>query len=134
MIENARIPIIDLASKVGIPERTAKYRLLRLEKQKIILRYRASINKSLIGYKRVRIRFECSAPFPEVVDYLRKNPIVTKFEEVNILDYWFFGEFESNESITSFLESLKEKFGPLKSYSYLYIPESNDTNNYLNQL
>lgn len=52
---NARISIIELAKKIGCSTKTVIARKKKLEKEGVILRYKAIINKSLLGYESYHI-------------------------------------------------------------------------------
>lgn len=47
---NARISISEIARKTGIPRDSIKYRIRRLERQKVIRFYHAFLNPSKLGY------------------------------------------------------------------------------------
>ncbi|MFC1723551.1 winged helix-turn-helix transcriptional regulator [Nanoarchaeota archaeon] len=123
LANEAQASLIKLSRQTGIPPRTIRYRITRLEKKKIILGYRAIINKRLIGYKKFKISFESSTPLDTIKDFARLNPHVTTYEEHSPFDHILTVETESIESLMNIINNLKERFAPLKSYSYTYIAE-----------
>lgn len=58
LLKNARIPIIDLAEKIGTTPRVARYRLRNLEKEGIIQGYTVVLNRKKIRVKHRKIILE----------------------------------------------------------------------------
>ncbi len=62
---NARISLKELAKKVRLSKDTALYRLKKLEKEQIILRYQAYLDHGKLGYMSARINLKLQNTTPE---------------------------------------------------------------------
>jgi Lrp/AsnC family transcriptional regulator, leucine-responsive regulatory protein len=74
---NARMPLTELAKKVGLSPQTTKYRIERLEKEGVIRGYITFFDISKFGYAHFRlyIRFENVSPEEEkrIIEYFKKH-------------------------------------------------------------
>jgi DNA-binding Lrp family transcriptional regulator len=125
LANNARTTLIDISKKLNKPVRTINYRIKRLEKN-IIIGYRASINKNVLGLKTFRLRFESATPITTIKDFAETNPMITRYEEMSPFDYEFIAEVESIEGLMDLIQTVLERFSPVKNYSYNYIIEKKE--------
>lgn len=118
---DARTSLIKISELTNTPPRTIRYRLTRLEKEKVILRYKVKINKDLIGYKRFKLRFETNASLNKIINFVQTNPHIVCFEYGSVFDYELTIETESIDGLMGVIKNIQEIFAPLKSYNYDYI-------------
>ncbi|BDZ55730.1 Lrp/AsnC family transcriptional regulator [Agromyces marinus] len=81
--ENARIPNVDLARRVGVSPSTCLARVRSLRERGIITRYTAEINHAALGYSlqalvSVRIRPGARHLMEQISDDLRREPEVAQ--------------------------------------------------------
>jgi Lrp/AsnC family leucine-responsive transcriptional regulator len=83
---NCRQPVIEIAKKVRLSKDTVLYRIRKLEKEKILLRYQAYINHGKLGYTSTRINIKLQNTTPEkekeIVEFISHQPIVGFFASV----------------------------------------------------
>ncbi len=81
LILNSRIPLNQLAKKVGVSREVATYRLNNLIKEKLILGFYTIIDVEALGFERYACFFELKGVShkqeKEFMDYLKKNEFVT---------------------------------------------------------
>ncbi|MFQ5531671.1 MAG: Lrp/AsnC family transcriptional regulator, partial [Candidatus Nanoarchaeia archaeon] len=81
LVLNSRIPINQLAKKVGISREVATYRINKLVKDKIILSFYSVIEESTLGFSRYTCFFKLKgiseSKEKEFIDYLIKHDFVT---------------------------------------------------------
>jgi Lrp/AsnC family leucine-responsive transcriptional regulator len=79
--KNSRIPINQLAKKVGVSKEVANYRLKRLVKEGIIGEFYAVVNTETLGFSRstclVQLKNITSSQEKEFMDYLKKHDFIT---------------------------------------------------------
>ena len=78
--DDARQSNIQIAKKVGLSKDAVRYRIARLEKEKIILGYYSVLNISRLGYLtyKLMINFQntTSKVEEEIIKYLQKSKVV----------------------------------------------------------
>lgn len=55
LLKNARVPITEIARKLGITDVAVKKRLEKLEKEGVILEYTIKVNPSKLGYESIAV-------------------------------------------------------------------------------
>lgn len=128
LIQNSRIPINQLAKKVGLSREVVNYRLNNLIKNKIIKKFYANINSEKLGFSRSGCFFQLKniskAKEKEFLNYLISHnfvnyasPIIGKWNFVfDIL-------FKNKEQLTKTINEIKDKFS---KYINNFIIVSND--------
>lgn len=73
---NARMPLTEIADKLGESSSKVKYHLKKMRDQNVILGYRAALNIAKLDYKqfKVDIDFRDYSKVNEVTNYLIANP------------------------------------------------------------
>jgi len=116
LTENARMPVSEIARKLGLTPAIVSYRIAQLEKHKVILGYRVHLNSELIGIQRFRAQIDHVTPWSScekaVRQFCTKNPSVTRFElqlggwpvEIGL-------EVDSFATVHSVLDELREATG-----------------------
>ena len=122
---DARMPIVELARKLGITTKTASARIKNLEKRKIILGYRTLFNMEVLGYQYFKLFIKTHNVTPEKEKYFRE---FIKRHPQTVYDNEALGgeDFEIEIHITSlqafreFLDQLKLHFHDIiKEYYYM---------------
>ncbi len=110
---NARMPIIDIARKIGVDPKVVSYRLKKLEEDKIILGYVTAINIDKLGLQFTQINIALN-------DVEVKKKIMSFFDETNRCLYAVdvFGKYdlvieihvENNAQLNKIMTEFKKKF------------------------
>ncbi|MCX6769945.1 MAG: winged helix-turn-helix transcriptional regulator [Candidatus Micrarchaeota archaeon] len=120
---NARMPLVELAKKANLSVNTAKYRLKRLEKEKVLLGFRPKIGMEKVGVYWYKVEFQLE-------DNSRKKAMLAYFgAHRNILyAYESIGggtelememEVESHEQFREIIDGFRQKFAPaIRTYNY----------------
>ncbi len=119
---NARMPLAQIGQKLGMSINTTKYKLRRLEKDKIILCYRAKINHEKIGYEyyKVDLDLEDSSIINSLREFCRSHPNVTYEDRAfGGSDFEFDVEVESYDDFIKIINQLKMMF-PEKIRNWKY--------------
>jgi len=133
---NSRISLLELASGLKLSSMAARYRLKQLEKESVILGYRALINLSTIRYEyyKVDIELEDISCLKELEEYAKQHPHIT-YEDKTIggLDFEFDVEIKNDDEFYKLIATLKERFSGMirtyryykakKIYKYIYLPD-----------
>jgi len=125
---NARIPLIDLASKLNTSSQTINYRMQKLIKAEVIKGFRVGIDISKLGlqYFDVRITLTDHSYRKKIIDYLRYNPnfkcINTAFGYADLeLEF----VLEKIDNLIQIMDDLNEKFPHvIRNYHYFKVREN----------
>ena len=119
--KNSKQNYIKLSKKLNIPERTLAYRIKNLEKNKVILAYRANINISKLGYENFFIEIYTGSK--QNLDYIEslaksnKNCIYSDYVLPGA-DIEIEVEVRNKQGLLEFIQILKEKFPFIKKIVY----------------
>ena len=120
--DNARISLVDLASKMGIKPQSVIYRLKKLEERKIIVGYRTNINVEKLGYKNYKIYFNLlnNSKLKELESYCLTNlNIVTMNKTIGGADFEIELQLKNINDLYKILDEIKTKFSStIKSYEF----------------
>ena len=111
--ENARIPLIEIAEKLNVDDRTIAFRIKQLEKKKVIQGYRVNLNLAKIGYEYYKVNF--------ILDDYSKYDLLQGFCEshenviyidktLEDLDFEIDVEIKSKEDLVKLIDEIKKKF------------------------
>lgn len=113
--ENARKPILDIASELGSTARIIGYRMRQLEREKVILGYKLALNHEMLG-----IHFHKAFIYLDDATPMRLNPLLGYLQQqrnvthhVKVLGNWDLEpEFEtySEEEFNTALKDMKDEF------------------------
>ena len=132
---NARMSLVDLARKVKLSPGAVRYRMKQLREKRVILRYKANLYLSKIGYRffKVDIELRNVAIKKELKQFVRQHPnIIAENIPLGGSDFQFdleaksYGEFL--RIINEIRENFKENIKLIKYYSatgfrkILYLP------------
>ena len=119
--KNARISSSELSVKLNIPQRTIAHRIKELEKQHIILGYRAQINIKSLGYENyfLEIYTHKGQEIREIEMFAKnhKNCISSDIVFPGA-DIELETEFRNKTELWAFLNQLKAKFKSIKKIKY----------------
>jgi DNA-binding Lrp family transcriptional regulator len=86
LAENARATALELAKKTNLSARTVSYRIKQLEKEKIILQYRTSINLEKIGYifvkAFIKLTYITQETRSKMLEFFKHNNVVHNVESL----------------------------------------------------
>ncbi len=111
---NARMPLSELAERVGLSPQTAKYRIMQLEKHGVIKGYVTCFDLSKFGYMRYRvyIRYENIIPGSKdeknIINYFKNHRNVIWFASIS--DKWDLSVTFAAKTIVEFNDMLKELY------------------------
>ncbi|MBI4981117.1 Lrp/AsnC family transcriptional regulator [Candidatus Woesearchaeota archaeon] len=124
--DHARIPIKDLATKVGLGSMAIIYRLKQLAKKKIIVGHRADLNFEALGYEHYKVTLELEdfKLAKELAGFCRSHPHVISITEAisDNADFEFDVEVKGLTAFHGFMETLKKQFpGTIRNYKYIHL-------------
>lgn len=118
LAENARKPIVDIASSLKTSARVVNYRIRQLVKEKIITGFRIAINYEKLGIKFYKTFFYLDNPQKEriekLADYFANNKNI--IHNLHVVGNWDFEpEFEvySEQEFNLLLGDIKDKFSDI---------------------
>lgn len=118
LAEDARKPIVDIASSLKTSARVVNYRIRQLLKEKIITGFRIAINYEKLGIKFYKTFFYLDNPKNEsierLVEYFATNKNI--IHNLHVVGNWDFEpEFEvySEAEFNSLLNDIKDKFSDI---------------------
>ena len=116
--QNARTPLIELASKIKLSPRAAHYRLKQLEKTKLIRGYKIALDYEKLGIKFYKTFIQLDNPRPERVKSLTRYLSMKEnvIHNVLVLGNWDMEpEFEvySEEEFNKVLEELNDAYSDI---------------------
>ncbi|MFA5745438.1 MAG: winged helix-turn-helix transcriptional regulator [archaeon] len=113
--KNARIKITEISKITKIPGDTINYRIKKMEKNKIIKRYRLIIDYTILGYNRFEILIRCTnltnkviEKFEEYAKQKREIEYISKY--VGTWDLELTVNLKSNLELRNFIIDLKKNF------------------------
>lgn len=122
---NARAEYAYLARKLNMTANAIKYRIKKLEREKIILGYTTSINYDVLGYETYNLQINVLSRIDDALfEFLRQDPNVFFLYKHLGNENWNLDVgiyVKSNIDIRSFLIKLKEDFGSQIKFYDMYI-------------
>ncbi len=128
LLEDARVPIKDVAIKTGLGSMAIIYRFRQLAKKNIILGYRADLDFSKLGYEyyKVFLELEDTRISKELQAYCKASPYivsVTKTISDND-DFEFDLEIKDFNDFLKMMDNLKRQFPKaIRDYKYIKVLE-----------
>ncbi|MDD4983955.1 MAG: AsnC family transcriptional regulator [Candidatus ainarchaeum sp.] len=120
---NARMPLVEIGQKLNLDPKVIKYRIKRLEKEKVILRYMVAIDYNKLGKKFTQINFIIKDldSIPEITNFFdRTNKCIHSIQLLGKYDLTIEIFVDDNEEIRNILGEFKKKFlGKYLSYDIL---------------
>jgi len=119
---DARMPALEISKLTKIPSATVIYRLRNLEKNNVIVAYRANIDYHKLGmeYYKVDLILEDLSIIPGLHEYILRHPnVIYRDKIIGGSDFEFDLEIESQEKFYEVIEDMRSKFpGKIRSYFY----------------
>ncbi len=113
LAKNARMPLIEISSKLKIPERTVAFRIKKMEKNKIIQGYRVNINLERIGYEYYKINMVLNnfENYDKLLEFSNSNPNIIYLDRtLTDLDFEIDVEVKNRQELLKLLEEIKANF------------------------
>ena len=138
LTKNARQTSLELSKKINQTERVVRYRLQKLENQKIILGYRPFINTDLLGFKYyklfIQLKDVTKQDLQKIKTYITQNPnVVYNTEALGGYDFEIEVQFSNSQELIQFISNLREAFPTnikninhmeyIKEYKISYFPK-----------
>jgi len=108
-MENARMPFVEIARKLGVSETAVRKRLQKLEELGIIKRYTIEVDPRKIGFNIVALIGIDTTPeaYVKVIDTLKNDDRIVKMysssgDHMLLLEVWF----RNSEEMTRFVKCL----------------------------
>jgi len=124
---NARMPIVEIASKLKISPKTVIARIRALESKKVIVGYKAEIDHVKLGYQYYKADFilnnTSTKDLAELKDYIKFHPnIVYNHEVLGGSDVEIEIHVDNVEKLREIIEDIKSKFGKIiMDYSTMHL-------------
>ncbi len=125
LFEDGRMSLTNLANKLDVSVNAIKYRLEALQKQKVILGFRAEVGVSELGYDHYKVLIQ-------LMDYNNKYALVNLLKEMPSViyiteaygkyDLEFEAEFKSAKELLELIDNIKSEV-KLKNFEYLFVEE-----------
>jgi len=124
LADNARMPLVEIAERVGESDKVVAYRIKRMEKQQLIVGYRANLNTKKLGFIWYKIWMRAKKRPKALMRRIASNPNVSYVvEEIGLpeeLDFEIM--VEKTEELFGFIKELRDKFptvvGPYRTFMY----------------
>ena len=110
---NARMPLADIAQKIGVDPKLVKYRVRKLERDSIILSYVTSPNFDKLGLQFIQINMSLKDPTVKksVIEYFdTTNKCLFAMEFLGKYDLAVEIHVKSSEKLRRIIDGFKEKF------------------------
>jgi Lrp/AsnC family leucine-responsive transcriptional regulator len=124
--KNARISIVDIAQGTSLTSKTIINKIRRLEKDKIIVGYRAEFNLEKLGLKYYKIHISTFNSTPEKIkqfkQYIQQNPNIIYHDEVlGGYDIEIEIQIENENRLRELIEDIRKRFSNIiKDYEVLH--------------
>lgn len=150
--KNARTSLLEIAKKLNLTAAGVKYKLQRLEQEKIIVAYKLHIDSNKLGYQyfKVDLTLNDVSIIPSLTEFITTHPNVI-YQDITIggSDFEFDCELKSQEDLYQLIDEIKKLFPEkirdffyykaITIYNYAYFPKTlltknNQINNNLNKI
>jgi len=124
--KNARISIVDIAQETSLTSKTIINKIKRLEKDKIVVGYRAEFNLEKLELKYYKIHISTFNTTPEKIkrfkQYIQENPNIIYYDEVlGGYDIEIEVQIENENKLRELIEEIRERFSNIiKDYEVLH--------------
>ncbi|MBT4540085.1 Lrp/AsnC family transcriptional regulator [Candidatus Woesearchaeota archaeon] len=121
LTKDVRVPSTEIAKKVGFTSMAVSNRIKRMEREKLILGYRCSLNLEKLGYSHHKIMlFMENFSFARkltLLQFLRMHPnAVYVVEVLDSCDLEFEVQVKSMAHLYEFMKEMRKKFPEIKSF------------------
>lgn len=134
--EDARKPVVEIAKALQMPATTIAYRMRQMEKQGVIVAYRALIDFRKLGmeYYKIDLTLEDLSVIPALQEFCKQHPSII-YRDVTVAgsDFEFDAELLGQEAFYAMMEEIKTTFPhivrtyfyykAIHIYKYSYFPK-----------
>jgi len=113
LAENARMPLIEISSKLRTSPRTIAFRIKQLEKNKIIQGYRVNINLQSIGYEYYKLNMTLNnfEEYNKLLEFAQSHPNIIYIDRtISDLDFEIDVEIKGKTELLKLIDEIKSKF------------------------
>jgi DNA-binding Lrp family transcriptional regulator len=124
LASNARIPLIEIATKTKISIGTVVYRIKQLEKKNIIQGYRTLLNLKQLGYEyyKIDMNFYNINNYEAFLKFSQMHPnIIYVDKTIGGTDFEFDVEVKSKEEMFKIIEQIRQRFKDVRDYEYFSV-------------
>jgi Lrp/AsnC family transcriptional regulator for asnA, asnC and gidA len=122
IVENARIPLVELAGKLGCSSQTVSYRIKNLKKNGVIQAFRVDIDFAELGFQEIKVDIWLEKPSKkrQLHNFIKNNPYVTFISlSAGYADIEIVFTINDSDKLLEILEDSFSKFpGVIKKYIY----------------
>ena len=111
--DNARLPLTQIANKLGIDPKTVKYRMKKLEKDRIIIGYVSAPNFSKLGlqFAQINMTFKDPTITKSVIEYFKStNACLFAIELLGKYDLLVEVHVKDNAELQKIIDGFRTKF------------------------
>lgn len=138
---DARIPMKELAKRVGLSRQVVQYRIERMQKEGVILGTRTIFDSAVVGQRWFRVAIQLKSTQKEknqIIEHFKENPSILWLGEVGgnwdlVVNFVFEDHFKFNQNFEKFLEeygSIIQKYEVLIYINVRDQPRAYLTENY----
>ena len=127
LAQDSRVPLVEISKRLGISDKTAKYRIKRLEKEKIILGYMVLLDYAKIGYTwhKVFLRLQDLSPekYRLLISFLKgKTNVMFVTEAIGISDLEFEAMLQTPRDFHELMKEIRQGFPDIiKEFSWITV-------------
>jgi len=125
--ENARIPLVELAEKLGCSSQTAQYRLKKLKHSGVIQGFRVGVDISKLGFEQFKVDIYLKEPSKrkQILTYMKYNPYVTFIStSAGYADLEIEFTIEHSNNLLQVMDEIESTFsGAIKKYTYFSVAQ-----------
>jgi DNA-binding Lrp family transcriptional regulator len=122
LAENARMPLVELAEKVGCSSQTIDYRMKNLRKKDVIQASRIGVDNSKLGFEHFKVDIYLKEPSQrkKIFDYLKYSPYVTFINtSAGYADIEVELVIQNSDKMVQLMDEISAKFPKaIKKYTY----------------
>jgi len=127
LAKNSRASLVEMSKELGVSDKTIKYRIKNLEKNKVILGYMVLLDYSKIGYAwhKVFLRLQnlTAEKYSKLVSYLKsKTSVMFVTEAIGVSDLEFEAMLQTTQQFHELMREIRQKFPEIiKEFSWLTV-------------
>ncbi|MCX6798695.1 MAG: Lrp/AsnC family transcriptional regulator [Candidatus Diapherotrites archaeon] len=127
LAQDSRASLVGISKRLGISDKTAKYRIKRLEKEKIILGYMVLLDYAKIGYTwhKVFLRLQnlSAEKYRQLISFLKsKTNVMFVTEAIGISDLEFEAMLQTPRDFHELMKEIRQGFPDIiKEFSWITV-------------
>lgn len=130
LAKNSRASLVEIGKRLGISDKTVKYRIKRLEENKVILGYMVILDYSKIGYTWYKIFMQLqnlsADKYSQLISFLKsKTNIMFVTEAIGISDLEFEAMLQTPKEFHELMREIRLKFPEIiKEFNWVIISKA----------